>query len=68
MFPDCFLRCTDAVHIIVGIIGLLPALAPTLYFWLSGLGLARVLVFLLLTIIGFIAGAQHLPKSSQHAA
>jgi len=48
------------VHIIVGIVGLLLALAPTLYFWLSGLGLPRVLVFLLLTVIGFIAGT-HVP-------
>jgi len=38
-------------------------LAPTLYFWLSGLGLARVLVFLLLTVIGFIAGAQVPPPN-----
>ena len=50
------------MHIIVGIVGLLLALAPTLYFWLSGLGLAHVLVFLLLTVIGFIAGRQHLPN------
>ena len=51
------------MHIIVGIVGLLLALAPTLYFWLSGLGLARVLVFLLLTVIGFIAGAQVPPPN-----
>jgi hypothetical protein len=51
------------VHIIVGIVGLLLALAPTLYFWLSGLGLARVLVFLLLTVIGFIAGAHVRPPN-----
>ena len=46
---------------IAGIIGLLLAIAPTLYFWLSGLGWVRVLVFLLLTVIGFIAGAHVQP-------
>ena len=51
------------MHIIVGIVGLLLALAPTLYFWLSGLGLPRVLVFLLLTVIGFIAGT-HVPPAN----
>jgi hypothetical protein len=34
-----------------------------LYFWLSGFGLARVLVFLLLTVIGFTAGAHVLPSN-----
>ena len=51
------------MHIIVGIVGLLLALAPTLYFWLSGLGWPRVLVFLLLTVIGFIAGT-HVPPAN----
>ena len=54
------LRSAGAVHI-AGIIGLLLAIAPTLYFWLSGLGWVRVLVFLLLTVIGFIAGAHVQP-------
>ena len=53
------------MHIIVGIVGLLLALGPTLYFWLSGLGLAHVLVFLLLTVIGFIAGAHRLPNPAR---
>jgi hypothetical protein len=51
------------VHIIVG---LLLAIA-LFYFWLIGHWFARVLVFLMLAVVGFIAGAnvtQHNPTGS----
>ena len=51
-----------AVHIIVG---LLLAIA-LFYFWLIGHWFARVLVFLMLAVVGFIAGA-NVPTSPSPA-
>jgi len=48
-----------AVHIIVG---LLLAIA-LLYFWLIGHWFARVLVFLMLAVVGFIAGVNIPPHN-----
>jgi hypothetical protein len=48
-----------AVHLIVG---LLLAIA-LLYFWLIGHWFARVLVFLMLAVVGFIAGVNVTPHN-----
>jgi hypothetical protein len=53
------------VHIIV--IGLLLAIAPILYSWLCGHWFARVLVFLVLAVVGFFAGANSRRRVIQSA-